>query len=155
MFVPNNRPVKVPTQYFKRFHPVYMLTFEHVLLVDDNAATNFLHKRTLRKSGRVRSSHAVQSATEGLMYLQQEEATVPDLILLDINMPGMTGWDFVEAFCQWAAGRHRDTRVVFLTTSLNPDDVAHARTLDCVHGFMEKPLTLEMVDQLAEGKGGL
>ena len=124
-----------------------MPTPPSVLLIDDNAATNFLHERILNRSGQVSSVKACLSATAALHYLSTKDETggypKPDLIFLDINMPGMSGWDFLEAYRDLPAEQRGNIVIIMLTTSLNPDDREKAKTFTDVADFQEKPLTVD------------
>ena len=62
-----------------------------VLLIDDQEADNYLHRRTIERSGEAESIVVYDSGQAALDYLAAHEP--PDLILLDLNMPGMTGWE--------------------------------------------------------------
>lgn len=124
-----------------------------VLLIDDNKATNFLHTRILKKSNMVGSIHSVISAREGLNYLTTEENQSyprPDLIFLDINMPGMNGWEFLEAYRELPVNQRGGIVVVMLTTSLNPDDFLRAKSISEVNDFQHKPLTLDTLEKLVD-----
>ena len=125
-----------------------------VLLIDDDHPTNFLHTRTIRKSGRVEKVISVHSAEEGLAYLntknQEDDFPKPDMIFLDINMPGMNGWEFLQAYEQLPLEKRGDIVVVMLTTSLNPDDLDKAKTIAVVNDFQYKPLSVERIDELIE-----
>ena len=112
-----------------------------VLLVDDDEAVNFINERVLRKTGVADRIVAVTGGQEALDYIVGEQ--VPDLILLDINMPGMSGWEFLEKFEQLEERYRTPTVIMMLTTSLNPDDEARGRALGVIEDFMRKPLTAE------------
>lgn len=120
-------------------------TLNCVLLVDDDPATNFLHRLVLRDSGQVRHIHDVLSADMAMQYLQRcrtsEHAAshpCPDLILLDLNMPGTTGWQFLDRLKD--AQLDLKPTICILTTSANPADRELASQHEQVHDFLTKPL---------------
>ncbi|MBO6606677.1 response regulator [Psychroserpens sp.] len=124
-----------------------------ILLIDDDEATNFLHKILIDKEGYTEKCVAVQSGKEALDYLKSKEdgeQPQPELIFLDINMPVMNGWEFLEAYNKLDSEQQGHIVVVMLTTSLNPDDKDKAATIDSIAAFRNKPLTIEMVNELIE-----
>jgi CheY-like chemotaxis protein len=118
-----------------------------VLLIDDDEATNFYHTVILEEESSDLFIHAVKSAKEGLDYLlsqgDTDECPKPGIIFLDLNMPGMNGWDFVQKYAELPKEIHEQSVVVLLSTSLNPDDREKAAQLPIVREFVNKPLTPE------------
>lgn len=122
-----------------------------VLLIDDDEPTNFLNEMIISQLDCTERIVAVQSGLEALAYLTNDESggcPQPDLILLDINMPGMNGWEFLEKYRVLDQSQRGTVVVVMLTTSLNPDDEAKAHGMEDIDTFMKKPLTKEMFSQL-------
>jgi CheY-like chemotaxis protein len=118
-----------------------------ILLIDDDEPTNFLNKMTLEQSGCTSQIHIAQSGQEALDYLR-EAFPRPDLIFLDINMPAMDGWEFLEKYRNLPPARKADIVLIMLTTSLNPDDELRTRAIPEVSGFENKPLNREQLDIL-------
>lgn len=118
-----------------------------VLLIDDDEATNFYHTIILEEEFIDVHIQAVKSANEGLDYLlckgNYSDYPQPGIIFLDINMPGMNGWDFVAKYNELSKDIHNRSVVVMLTTSLNPDDRERAAAIPMVKEFVNKPLTPE------------
>ena len=111
-----------------------------VLLIDDNEADNFFHRLAIEEAGCVDQVLVAESGAEALELLRRQ-AAVPELILLDINMPAMNAWEFLEAL----DGIRREARenVVLLTTSSAPEDQARAERAGLRGGMLGKPLTQE------------
>lgn len=65
------------------------------------------------------------------------------LILLDINMPVMDGWEFAEVFSKLEENQKEKIVIIMLTSSLNPDDKERASKLSVISGFQHKLLTME------------
>ena len=124
-----------------------------VLLIDDDKATNFLHEMVLRDMDCANEIVAVESAMDALDYLKSNidgKHPQPDLIFLDINMPAMNGWEFIAEYEKLDAKEKGRFVLMMLTTSLNPDDRDNANNLPLVAGFLSKPLTPEMVQDVLE-----
>jgi CheY-like chemotaxis protein len=119
-----------------------------VLLIDDDDATNFYHSLILEEELTGVYIQTVRSAKEGLDFLlckgKYAGCPQPGIIFLDINMPGMTGWDFLAEYDQLSKEILKRSVVVMLSTSCNPDDEVRAAKILSVKEFVNKPLTAEI-----------
>lgn len=114
-----------------------------ILLVDDFEGANFLHEKVIRESGCAEKIHVETNATKALEFLRTEENhsfPQPEIIFLDLNMPGMNGWEFLDEYKNLTREQRWGTVIVILTTSRNPDDEARARIKHPKTVFMNKPL---------------
>ncbi|WP_339903700.1 response regulator [uncultured Cyclobacterium sp.] len=124
-----------------------------ILLIDDDKATNFLHKEIIRETGLVNKVVDMESGHEALEYLEKMEDgkyPQPDIIFLDINMPAMSGWEFLEEYDKLDEEKKAKIVVVMLTTSINPDDKETATSKELINGFFNKPLTFEIIERVID-----
>jgi CheY-like chemotaxis protein len=123
-----------------------------VLLVDDDDGTNFINRKIIEKAGIAEYIHTSLNGKEAIDYLSKVSNEgiypQPDLILLDINMPVMDGWEFVEAYENLKIGQKGKIIIVMLTTSLNPDDKKKADHYNAISDFEFKPLTLKKLEEI-------
>lgn len=122
-----------------------------ILLVDDDEPTNFLHQLVIEESSCCEHVVAKNGGASALEYLKSAVKNGdphPDMILLDINMPGMNGWEFLENYDQLIDEAKARVVVVMLTTSMNPADDNKARESGVIAKFLNKPLTEEMLKGL-------
>ncbi len=123
-------------------------TLKHILLIDDDEPTNFYHSMMIEESGLCSNIHVKDSAVEALKWLKDEANPIPDLIFLDINMPIMNGWEFLDEYKSFPEVKKADIVVIMLTTSLNPNDKERANQMQEISSFMNKPLTIDNIQKV-------
>ncbi|MGB7785203.1 MAG: response regulator [Salinimicrobium sp.] len=120
-----------------------------VVIVDDDAVVLFLHKILIQKTFHSGCLHDFDNAEEALQYiLHRTDKNQPLLVLLDINMPGMTGWHFLEELQENAF--EENIHVVMVTSSINYSDRKKAEQFPLVMDFLEKPLSRQACAKLYE-----
>jgi CheY-like chemotaxis protein len=131
---------------------------ECILLIDDDEPTNFIHKKVIKGQQLDVSVQVATNGREGLDYLIREgkfannNLPQPGIIFLDINMPVMDGWEFIEEYKK-LKDEFVNKKLIFLmlTTSLNPDDMETANSHNMViTKFISKPLTPALLDEAIE-----
>jgi CheY-like chemotaxis protein len=129
-----------------------------ILLVDDDDPTNFHNQLVIRDSGILVPIQTAESALEALDYLKQREipssGICEGLILLDINMPGLDGWDFLDEFRSLADAKKNAFEIAILTTSINPEDEQKAREQYGIDAYFRKPLTGDIIKVLVKKHWG-
>ncbi|RZL15541.1 MAG: response regulator, partial [Hymenobacter sp.] len=95
----------------------------HILLVDDDDTTNFLNERLFHKLGVSDQVRIAHSGEEALALFTQPPPYEPTLLLLDVNMPGMGGIEFLEAYLRLPQAQQDATIIVVLTTSMDSRDL--------------------------------
>ena len=117
-----------------------------VLLIDDHQADNFVHARILRKADCAEQIDVCETALQALDYLQTKvegRFPRPDLIFLDINMPGLDGWEFLDE-CRKLPAERRGEVVIAMLTSLSRESVEQKlAAYPEVADLSPKPLTSE------------
>ncbi len=118
------------------------------MLIDDHLPTNVLHKLAIEETNSVNCVMDFTDAEEALQYMQEdftEERLKPNIIFLDINMPGMNGWEFLDEYRKLPKEKLSEVTVLMLSTSSHPDDLSKAETDELVDDYIYKPLTSEMM----------
>lgn len=123
----------------------------HIVLIEDNETTSFLNNRLLSRLGVARQVSSFSKADEALDFLWGAQAhdtqAVPDLVFVDLKMPGMSGFDFLERYSQLPADAQARTVVAVLTTSMHGADTARVAQYPNVE-YLTKPLTEEKMQRL-------
>ncbi len=120
-----------------------------VLLIDDDHSTNFFHKIILEEYGKAKEYTFFQDALEAIEYLNrintQNPEKYPDIIFLDLNMPKVDGWEFLEKFKEHQLPH---CHIIILSTSMSPSDIKKAEGHPLVHHYISKPLFEELLVSL-------
>ncbi|WP_022826284.1 response regulator [Hymenobacter norwichensis] len=124
------------------------------LLVDDDDTTNYLNQTLLRRMAISDTVLVAQNGQQALDLLHQHcelptSPTCPALILLDMKMPRMNGFEFLQAYAQRPERENPSVVIIMLTTSLNPNDVEQMQGLP-IAGYLIKPLTRDKVNQVLQ-----
>ncbi|MBT8409093.1 MAG: response regulator [Alphaproteobacteria bacterium] len=122
-----------------------------VVIIDDDTVDQMMYRRVISRSGLFEDVTTFTMAAEALEYFKQHPGAHVDLILLDINMPRMNGFEFLEAARASIDGGIGNPVVVMLTTSLDPRDLKRAEQFTEIQQYVPKPLTQETLsDVVAE-----
>lgn len=123
------------------------------LLIDDDKVINFYNEKIVNRHddfGQVTSVNSGQNALDYLKDSMDGLIAKPDLIFLDINMPAMNGWEFIEEFNKLDLEFTSSIKVVLLTTSNNPDDFERSKTIETISDFINKPLSSDILDNVKQ-----
>lgn len=123
-----------------------------ILCIDDDPITLMLCRKVIAKAHFSKHTDSSQNGEEALHYfdnlIMHNTGDYPQLILLDLNMPVMGGWEFLDNFSKVYASFFTNTKVIVLSSTIDPHDVEKARTYPMVIDFMPKPITTEMLESL-------
>lgn len=125
---------------------------KNILLVDDDSIFNFLSTKLLQRSGIAGEIHTAENGKQALDLLNSYYAgntSLPDVILLDLNMPVMDGFSFLEAFKRLKFPRKEKVSIVIVTSSSDARDMARAKQMGVTH-YLTKPLTEESLRKALE-----
>ncbi len=123
-----------------------------IFLIDDDALVNFLNQEIIKDSHPDKKVRSFESATEALEVIKEmlntSNSKLPQLILLDINMPVMDGWEFLDIFDQLPENKTKDCKIIMHTSSIDPRDIEKAKTYKAVVDYMTKPLNLQSLSKI-------
>lgn len=128
-----------------------MKKFKEVLLVDDDPVTNFINEKVLRKLHLTDEIRIATNGQEALGIIKgncDEDLDCPELILLDINMPVMNGFEFLEQYRCLPVKNREKVHIIILSSSSNPTDLKMAALNNIP--ILSKPLTGEVLGKILE-----
>lgn len=120
---------------------------KRIVLIDDDSTTNYLNKLIIERSHLVDEVLTFDSAEDALIFFSQNESEEDQaLVLLDLNMPVMNGWQFLDQY--QAMNGSKANKIVILTSSINPADKQMADQKERVLDYKSKPLSIDMLNEL-------
>lgn len=114
-----------------------------ILLIEDDYVCNFLSTKVLEKMGIFKEIHAAVNGKEAIDFLNtyfKSSGSTPDFILLDLNMPVMDGFGFLEAFKTLSLVNKENIKIIIVTSSANPGDISKAKKMGIEH-YLVKPIS--------------
>lgn len=129
-----------------------------VLLVDDDNACNFFNRRLLKNKYSITQVQEARNGRDAIAIVKQAaegNQPLPHLIFLDLNMPVMSGWEFLNEFKKLPDAVKQQVVIIILSSSINPDDKARAKTYTEVAAYENKYLTDESLARIIEEHFGI
>lgn len=116
-----------------------MATFKNICIIDDDELFLLVSKSILEDEDFAEHIHNFEDGREGLDYLKSAKDTMlPEVLFLDINMPMMDGWEFMDAIQD--LGIEDKIKIFITSSSINPLDLEKAENNPLIKGFISKPI---------------
>src|SRR3978361_698393 len=130
-----------------------------VLLVDDDEINNFISIKLIKKAllntdiiACLNGKYAIDQLVE---TQKKDPSKLPDYILLDINMPIMNGWEFLDEYKRLNIDPLGKTKIFIISSSVFSNDINRARSYPIVKSFISKPLSVEKIKEVFETENQL
>jgi CheY-like chemotaxis protein len=127
---------------------------DSILFIDDDPITLMLCKMVIKKASFSNEIATSKNGEEALQYFNtlkqinsnNEFKKQPQLIFLDLNMPVMGGWEFLESFSTSDYADYNKTKVIILSSTIDPEDLEKSKKYPMVIDFLSKPISKEMLE---------
>jgi CheY-like chemotaxis protein len=126
-----------------------------ILLVEDEEINNYIATRLIQKAlpgAAVTSCLHGKYAIDLLTEMKNDPTKLPDIILLDINMPVMNGWEFLDEYNHRNIDPQGKSAIFILSSSVFSEDINRARTYSQVKDFIRKPLDVTRIREILNAK---
>ena len=123
----------------------------NLLVIDDDDINIFIIKKIVEKTGlniNMVSKGNGQLALDYIKGIMLNPSEFPQLMLIDINMPIMNGWEFLENYQRDFAAIYKDTKIVVLSSTIDPEDVKKTQKYSTVLTFVSKPITKSSLEEI-------
>jgi len=125
---------------------------KNILLVDDDSVCNFLTTKTLERMGLADDIHTALNGRQAIDLFNgyyKDSMSLPDIVLLDLNMPILDGFGFLEEFKRLDLANHDRVQIIVVSSSENPEDIMRAKNLGASR-YIAKPLLEETLRKALE-----
>jgi CheY-like chemotaxis protein len=127
---------------------------ETILCIDDDPITLMLCKMVISKASFSKEIATAKNGLDALKYFDNLKTAhsyeKAQLIFLDLNMPVMDGWEFLENFNTSTYEEYHNTKIIILSSTIDPEDLEKSKKYPMVIDFLSKPISKEMLEYLKD-----
>ena len=122
-----------------------------IVIIDDDPIDHFLMQHVMQDAHYFDKTTYTMDGALVLDYIEANQGlpeALPDVILLDLNMPNFSGWDFLERYSEITASLKKEIKVYILTSSVRPADRERSGQYPFIKAFISKPLDEDIIDRI-------
>jgi CheY-like chemotaxis protein len=123
-----------------------------LVIIDDNPTDHYIMQRLLHNNYNCEQATYTYDGRLVLDFLEQnkDSRNLPDIIFLDLDMPELTGWEFLDELETFNIVSQKRVHVHIMSSSIRSADVFHSKKYACVDSFMTKPLSRDAINRICE-----
>lgn len=122
---------------------------KRIYIVDDDPIYKLVTNKLIKKTNLFSDTKEFSNGVEALDYFEKT-TDFPDILLLDLEMPEMDGWEFLEEYCQMKRRAENDSIIYIASSSISSEDKMKAQKYTCVRDFLSKPINLDKLKKIAD-----
>ena len=122
---------------------------KRICIIDDDPIYKLITKKLIQKTKLYSETIEFSNGNEAIIYFEAT-SDLPDILLLDIEMPEMDGWGFLDEFCKLEKRINKESTVYIASSSIAIEDKLKAKKYECVKEFLSKPINLDKLQKIAE-----
>ena len=123
----------------------------NVCIIDDDKIHHFTIVKTMQLQGLSKNLLSFHDGSEAITFFNQNldnASILPDVIFLDLNMPVVNGWQFLQQYALFKSRIKKDIKIYVVSSSINKSEISRAVAIEEVSGYLEKPLRPEEIRQV-------
>ena len=125
------------------------MRLKRIYIIDDDPIYKLVTNKLIEKTNLFSGTRHFANGSEALHYFEST-TDFPDILLLDLEMPEMDGWEFLDEFCQLKKKMENDGLIYIASSSIAHEDKMKAQKYKCVRGFLSKPINLDKLKKIAD-----
>ncbi|MCL9805433.1 response regulator [Flavobacterium amniphilum] len=121
---------------------------KRIYIIDDDPIYKLVTNKLIKKIELFSETKEFANGSEALNYFEST-TDFPDILLLDLEMPEMDGWEFLDEFCQLKKDMNKCSTIYIASSSIASEDKIKAKKYKCVKDFLSKPINLDKLEKIA------
>src|SRR5690606_1164453 len=121
-----------------------------ICVIDDDPIHQLIIRKMISHTGIFENAVSFENTLEAINHLNKSQSSLPDLILLDLNMEEMNGWQFIEYLRSYRPNLAAETTIYIVTSSIAAADRKKAKTYKEISGFLSKPVGIEKLKEIGQ-----
>jgi CheY-like chemotaxis protein len=130
-----------------------MIRISTICIVDDDQVYQITTKKMLQRIASTNNILVFSDGTEAFQYLSEmisNKDALPDVIFLDINMPLMNAWEFLDAYAEIKPHLPKSITIYVISSSISDTDIERARQIEHVKDYFVKPITMDQYETMLQ-----